>query len=208
MTKPFTRRQLEIAGVAAPVFLKHGFAGTTMSMVADAVGLTRPGLYVIFRDKEALFIAALTVMDRRLHEALQAGLARRRSCRTRLAYVCGRWVAGVYEAQLARPQAKDIDDLSLPIVRQVYQRFVDLIARLLREGREDEITADEAQAQARVIVFGIRGLAATAAGVADMRRLVGVLIDGVLAASTAATRATAAGRSNLRSAFGAFPPQA
>lgn len=183
MTAPLTRRQIEVATAAAPVFLENGFNRTTMGMLAAAAGLTRPGLYLIFPHKEAAFAAAVTVLDAELHATIEAALAGIPDRRARVAHVCERWVAGVYDLQQARPWAKDMDDLSFPIVRQVYGRFVDLVARLLREGRESSLDASTAQDLARVTIFGLRGFFATARDGGDIRALISRHIDGVMAAA-------------------------
>jgi AcrR family transcriptional regulator len=183
MLASLTKRQAEAAADAGPVFLTHGYAATTMAALADAAGLSRQGLYLIFPHKEAVFTAAVTVMDADLHAGLEEGLARRRSCKSRLVFVCERWIAGIYDLQQSNPEAKDMDDLAFPIVRQVYGRFVGLVARLLREGREDRIGAEAAQHLARVLVFAIRGFSATALDGRDMRRLAALQIDGVLGAA-------------------------
>ena len=48
-----------IQAVAVDAFLTHGFDGTTMEAVASAAGVTRRTLYAKYRDKEALFVAAV-----------------------------------------------------------------------------------------------------------------------------------------------------
>lgn len=50
-------RRIQEAAVDA--FLTHGFDGTTMDAVAAAAGVTRRTLYARYRDKEALFVAAV-----------------------------------------------------------------------------------------------------------------------------------------------------
>jgi TetR/AcrR family transcriptional regulator, transcriptional repressor for nem operon len=43
----------------APVFNMHGYAGTSMSQLTDAVGLTKGALYGNFRNKDDIALAAL-----------------------------------------------------------------------------------------------------------------------------------------------------
>jgi AcrR family transcriptional regulator len=49
----------EILRRAAPLFEERGYHGTSMSLLAEACDLAKPGLYHHFRDKEALFLALL-----------------------------------------------------------------------------------------------------------------------------------------------------
>lgn len=53
-------RRAEILAVATDLFLAHGFAGTSMSALARAVGVQKASLYHHFASKEELFIACVT----------------------------------------------------------------------------------------------------------------------------------------------------
>ena len=43
----------------APVFNMHGYAGTSMSQLTDAIGLTKGALYGNFKNKDEIALAAL-----------------------------------------------------------------------------------------------------------------------------------------------------
>jgi TetR/AcrR family transcriptional regulator, mexJK operon transcriptional repressor len=49
------KRRTELAGVAERLFLKHGFADTTMQMIASEAGGSKETLYRHFASKQALF---------------------------------------------------------------------------------------------------------------------------------------------------------
>lgn len=48
-----------IINVAQKLFKKHGFAGTSMQMVADEVGIKKSSLYYFFRSKEELYLVVV-----------------------------------------------------------------------------------------------------------------------------------------------------
>lgn len=54
-----TQRRQAILRVAAEMFLHHGYAATSMSAIAAAVGGSKATLYTYFPSKEALFIALI-----------------------------------------------------------------------------------------------------------------------------------------------------
>jgi AcrR family transcriptional regulator len=56
-----TDRQREIGAIAAGLFMAHGYAGTSLAMVARATEMQKPSLYHHFASKEALFVFAMTV---------------------------------------------------------------------------------------------------------------------------------------------------
>lgn len=51
-----TRRD-EILAAAKELFLKEGYAATTIRKIADRVGVSAPALYLYFSDKEAIMLA-------------------------------------------------------------------------------------------------------------------------------------------------------
>lgn len=53
------RRRDEILAAAAAAFARHGFAGTDVQVIADAVGVGKGTVYRYFPTKEALFLAAV-----------------------------------------------------------------------------------------------------------------------------------------------------
>jgi len=192
MADLLSRRQVEIALAAGQVFLANGYARTTMAELAAAAGLSRQGLYLIFPNKDAAFTAAVRVLDDRLHADIEAGLAGRRGLTARLAYACDRWIGGLYDLQQSTPAAKDMDDLDFPIVRHVYDRFIDMISGVIRDGAP-RVAPREADDLARVLVFAIRGFSATARDGSDMRRLMKLQIRLVVEALEASRAATLAG---------------
>ena len=74
MTTKAERTTAFIIETVAPVFIKHGYEGTSMSDLTEATGLTKGALYGNFENKEALALAAyeysinklLTAIDERL----------------------------------------------------------------------------------------------------------------------------------------------
>lgn len=83
-------KRQEILDAAAKLFHEHGYAGTTMEMITDALGASKPYVYYYFRSKQAIFEtlcwrpteACFTVLDfpaddaRPAHEKLAEGLER------------------------------------------------------------------------------------------------------------------------------------
>jgi AcrR family transcriptional regulator len=57
---------------ATRLFVANGYAGLSMREIAQAVGVSKAGLYYYFQDKEALFMAILTANLDRLSSLIQA----------------------------------------------------------------------------------------------------------------------------------------
>jgi AcrR family transcriptional regulator len=65
------RRRDEILEAAARVFAARGYAGTEVQTVADASGIGKGTIYLYFRSKKALFLAAVDRGMRRLRGAYE-----------------------------------------------------------------------------------------------------------------------------------------
>ncbi len=59
MPRPLEFDPEQVLAVAADAFLTHGYAGTSVAMVAEAAGVGKQSLYNTFGDKPALFQQAL-----------------------------------------------------------------------------------------------------------------------------------------------------
>lgn len=61
-------RLVQIRTEASRLFLEHGYDGTSMQQIADAVGLTKAGLYHFFQSKEELLAAIVNTGVARLEQ--------------------------------------------------------------------------------------------------------------------------------------------
>lgn len=66
----YSATQMRIVMAALRLFGEHGVNGTSLQMIADAVGVTKAAVYHQFKTKEAIVAAAVEVDLGRLEEAL------------------------------------------------------------------------------------------------------------------------------------------
>ena len=59
MGRPRTYVPADLLSAAVRTFRRHGYAGTSVDALTRATGLRRGSLYAAYRDKRALFLAAL-----------------------------------------------------------------------------------------------------------------------------------------------------
>jgi AcrR family transcriptional regulator len=60
---------------AAEVFLRYGYARTTMGDIAKATGISRPALYILFPGKEQIFEAATMFLARQRLEEIRSAVS-------------------------------------------------------------------------------------------------------------------------------------
>ncbi|WP_432838341.1 TetR/AcrR family transcriptional regulator [Dactylosporangium sp. CA-092794] len=64
-----SRRRERLIAAAAELFLQHSYDAVTVEMISARAGITGPGLYRHFQNKQALLIAVLEEPTRAVHEA-------------------------------------------------------------------------------------------------------------------------------------------
>ncbi len=72
---PRSAAQTRIVTAALVLFAEHGVGGTSLQMIADAIGVTKAAVYHQFRTKEEIVVAAVEVELARLEPALDAAEA-------------------------------------------------------------------------------------------------------------------------------------
>ena len=169
-------RSAEIMDAAREVFARKGFAETTMDDIAEAAGLAKGTLYLYFKSKRALYLAALkhgvAELNTQTVRAMDAAQSAREKIRaliaTRLAYARdNREFCKIYYTELG--------NLVHPVYtvagfRKMYMQQVDFITAVLEQAMQDgEIRAGSARQVAFMIYDLTRG--------ANARQLLGWIKD-------------------------------
>lgn len=137
-------RAAAIRAAALDVFAKHGFRRTSMAMIAEAVGLSRPALYQYFDNREDVFRAVIAdAYDAAADRAL-AALETRDSLAEALATYLQRAIADGYHelSTLAfRDEILEASDTvaSAEAAAGLARMHAGLRARLVATGATDDL---------------------------------------------------------------------
>jgi AcrR family transcriptional regulator len=72
---PYRAAQTRIINVALDLFAKHGVGGTSLQMIADALGVTKGAVYHQFKTKDEIVLAAAEAELARVETAIEAARA-------------------------------------------------------------------------------------------------------------------------------------
>jgi AcrR family transcriptional regulator len=153
-----------------------------MADIAEAVGMSRPALYLLFPSKEEIFAAAVLSANARNLREIRAQLAERAGLEQQLTYACQAWIGGGYDRVRQFPDAKDFTDLPLPPVQEAYAAFQQLLAGLMADAVASthwDVTAEEV---ARLLVVAMRGFKGEADDRSDLDRMIALEVSAVVAA--------------------------
>jgi AcrR family transcriptional regulator len=175
-------RPQQVVQAAIEVFLRYGYARTTMADIAKAAGLSRPTLYLSFPDKESIFRAVIETLVEAKFAVIRNGLAQRAGLDEKLRFACETWGAEGFEMVLANPDAKDMFDIGFAPVLETYLAFERLLAGILSAPIEQAGLKLKAAELARVIVFGMKGFKDVAKNGKEMRKMIATHVAVVTAA--------------------------
>jgi AcrR family transcriptional regulator len=124
---------------ATRLFVTRGYHGISMREIAEAVGVSKAGLYYHFKDKEDLFIAILTAnleqIDRIITQARQTS----QTARERISQIIQAILEQApHQRAIIRLASQEMERLSQTARDQfdrLYQaKFIDQLEAILREG--------------------------------------------------------------------------
>ena len=193
------QRRRDVVAAARDVFLRYGHARTTMNDLAEAAGLSRPALYLVFPSKDQVFAGVIDLIFDDYVRKVRARLPSLPDFAAKLHHVASGWAGEGYDLTRAFPDAKDVFDVALPPVRAMYARLADFFAGILDEAGTARKAPASSHALAEVLIFGMRGLKDIACDAADMRRLIALQVDLVLAVVGERSAAPATSASGMRS---------
>lgn len=79
----YTAAQTRIIEAALALFAEHGIGGTSLQMIADAIGVTKAAVYHVYNTKDEIILAVAEVVLTRLETAVSAAEAERSRSRAR-----------------------------------------------------------------------------------------------------------------------------
>ena len=126
-----------VLDAALALFAEHGVSGTSLQMIADAVGITKAAVYHQFRTKEQIVLAVTERELGRLGPALEEAEAHGDGPRARDALLVHVIDMAVRDRRLVRTLQFDPVVVRLLAEHVPFQRFMDRLYRvLLREGED------------------------------------------------------------------------
>jgi len=132
-------KQIAVFDAAATVFAQYGFKRTTMNDIAQAVGISRPALYLMFENKEHLFheLSAYRI-NLSLREA-KAVLASTDSVRSRFIDALMVFEKTYSEPVANSPHGAELIDVNTSLAADVMTKgYASLIAALAKELKDAE----------------------------------------------------------------------
>lgn len=165
-----------LLGAAESIFMRFGYARTTMGLLADAAGMSRPALYLLFPGKDEIFSALVLGLNRRQLDVLGERIAPIPGLHDKLLTACLAWNESVFDVHAAHPESRDMDDLGFPAVRALYDDLSGFFASTLAAHGYLET---DAALSGRTLAFAARGCRIAATDRGDMTAMIRALVAAI-----------------------------
>ena len=132
-----TAAQTRIIDAALALFAQHGIAGTSLQMIADAIGVTKAAVYHQYRTKDEIVLAVAEVVLIGLEAAVTAAEAERSRARARNELVSGMIDLAVEQRRMAGLLQQDPVMLRFLQEHEPFRRVIERVNRVLMGGASD-----------------------------------------------------------------------
>ena len=150
---PLTAAQHRIIDAALALFAEHGISGTSLQMIADALGVTKAAVYHQYNTKDEIVLAVAQVVLAGLEAAVTAAEAERSRPRAREVLIAAMIDLAVEQRRMAGILQRDPIMLRFLDHHAPFRRVMARVNRVLMGG----IGSAEARAQAATLAAAISG---------------------------------------------------
>lgn len=134
---PHTAAQSRVIEAALALFAEHGIGGTSLQMIADAIGVTKAAVYHQYDTKDGIVVAVAEVVLTGLEAALTEAEAERSRTRAREVLVAGMIDLAVERRQMAGILQRDPVMLRFLQEHVPFRRVMARVNRVLMGGGSD-----------------------------------------------------------------------
>jgi len=171
-------KELKVLEAAKTMFLRYGFKRVTMGDIADQVGLSRPALYLVFPNKEAIFKGVIERFSKQNVADIKDQLPRCTSLHERLRLVFEIATVRGFEMVQRTPGAEELMECTQGFAREAIDQAYDALADLLGSIIADAPQTDRKplEKMPKVMVLAARSFKENAKDVDELRALLDDMI--------------------------------
>ncbi len=150
---PHTAAQTRIIDAALALFAEHGISGTSLQMIADAIGVTKAAVYHQYNAKDEIVLVVAEVVLAGLAAALTAAEAEQSRSRAREVLTAGMIDLAVESRRMASILQRDPVMLRFLEEHEPFRRVMERVNRVLMGGS----SGPRARIQAATLAGAIAG---------------------------------------------------
>jgi len=164
-------KEEHVLETAFNIFYKHGYNRVTVNEIAEAAGISRPALYLLFNSKEQIFNAAIKRNVEVLLADIRTQIAEIDDPSIAIRKAINLWAIQYFDRNRDSPEAREITEASKEISKDINEfaaeKFELILSELIPNTRE--YSASEI---AHIVNYSIKGLKQTATNGKELQELV------------------------------------
>ncbi|WP_165070400.1 TetR/AcrR family transcriptional regulator [Paludisphaera rhizosphaerae] len=175
-----------LLSAAKDVFLRYGYKRVSMNDIAEAAGISRPSLYLVFKSKEDVFRGVYRRWVEETVDEIERGASAFPTLEEKLRFAFDLWAVRAFEAARRSTEAEELMSCTLEFakdeVKASDEAFGRCLAALIASARKGRRTKEALPPErtARILAGSVRGFKQTATDAAELRRMVADLLTLVL----------------------------
>lgn len=182
-----TEKELKVIEAAQPLLLRYGFARITMNDIAVATGISRPALYLVFANKEEIFLAVFKHGAEQILAEIAETLPTLETVEDKLHFAFDRWIVQPYLMMIQSPDARELVDCTFAFVQEEmarqYAEFEALLAGIIEPLVRKHSSTEMSPAQlAHLLIGAVTGFKKIARDVDELQQLIRGQLSILLAA--------------------------
>ncbi len=175
-------KKLKYLQAARSVFLRYGYKRTNMTDIAEAVGVSRAALYLVFKNKEEIFVGVLERWVDEIITEVRKAVAPNLTAKEKLELAFEIWAVRPFEIMCSSPESKELLECHLDFaqasLRAAYSKFEATIAPFIAASapRRSNGGCLAPERTAHILVSAVHGLKHTAKTSIELRQLIEELL--------------------------------
>jgi AcrR family transcriptional regulator len=171
-------KKSKILIAARSVFLRYGYKRVSMGDIAEAASVSRPALYVLFRNKEEIFTAVFMHWVEETMAAIEREMAVREAPAQKLLCAFELWTVQPFEMMIGSAEVKELIECSFDFAQeslrrgnQMFEAAIAPVVALLAARHPVRAPLPPEQI-AQILASAARGFKQTAFNAAELRLLI------------------------------------
>ncbi len=153
-----------------------------MNDIAQAAGISRAALYLVFKNKEEIFVGVLERWVDEIIAEVRKAIATSLTAKEKISQAFEIWAVRPYEIMCSAPESKELlecnFDFAQAALREAYSKFESTIAPLIavsapRRNKDGYLAPERT---AHILVSAVHGLKHTAKTSTELRQLIEELL--------------------------------
>jgi len=172
----------KVLAAALDIFLRYGYKRATMNDIAEAAGISRPALYLVFEGKEEVFKSVYGQWVKETLIAIEGEIGCLKTPEDKLRAAFELWTVRAFERMRTSSEAAELLESTFGFaqdsVNQGYRSFEKIIVPVLKSHSKFQSAKPRVSAEktARILSGAVRGFKIVAKDVPELRSLIKELL--------------------------------